>query len=115
MLTRLSIIKKIYIYSCDYRVRKIEFFSRDGQIVADAELDKYKEVSDAFFVPSLMKVTTYSKETGELSLSITLDLNSIRPVTITEPQRNILFRRTPPRGIKTIYRVVNGKWFEQDQ
>ena len=109
------VIKKIYIYSCDYRVRKIEFFSRDGQIVADTKLDKYKEVSDGFFVPFLMKVTTYSRETGETALSITLDLNSIRPATITEPRRNILFRRTPPRGIKTIYRVVNGKWFKLDQ
>jgi hypothetical protein len=109
------VIKKIYIYSCDYRVRKIEFFSRDGQIVADAELDRYKEVSDGFFIPSLIKVTTYSRETGESLLSITLDLNSIKPATITEPKRNILFKHTPPKGITTVYRVVNGKWFEQDQ
>ncbi len=109
------IIKKIYIYSCDYRMRKIEFFSSDGQIVADAELDKYKEVSDGFLIPSLIKVTTYSRDTGESMLSITLDLGSIRPATITGPRRNVLFEHTPPRGIKTVYRVVNGKWFEQNQ
>ena len=108
------VIKKIYIYSCDYRVRKIEFFNRDGQVVADAELDRYKEVSDGFFVPSLIKVTTYSRETGEFSLSITLDLNSIKPAKITEPQRNLLFKLPQPRGFSNVYRVVNGKWFKQN-
>lgn len=109
------VIKKIYIYSCDYRVRRIEFFNRDGQVVAGAELDKYTEVSDGFFVPSLIKVTTYSQETGEFSLSMTLDLSSIRPATITEPRRKILFKHTPPKGFTTVYRIVNGKWFKQDQ
>jgi hypothetical protein len=109
------VIKKIYIYSCDYRVRKIEFFNQEGQIVADAELGKYKEVSDGFFVPSLIKVTTYSQDTGEFSLSITLDLSAIKPATITEPRRNVLFKHTQPKGITTVYRVVNGKWFKQDQ
>ncbi len=109
------VIKKIYVYSCDYRVRKIEFFNREGQVVAGAELDKYKEVSDGFFTPSLIKVTTFAQETGESSLSITLDLNSIKPATITEPRRKLLFKHTQPKGITTVYRIVNGKWFEQDQ
>ena len=109
------VIKKIYVFSCDYRARRIEFFNRDGQIVAGAELDKYKEVSDGFFIPSLIKVTTYAQETGESSFSITLDLKSIKPATITEPRRNVLFKHTPPKGITTVYRIVNGKWIEQDQ
>lgn len=109
------VIKKIYIYSCDYRVRKIEFFNRDGQAIAGAELDKYKEVSDGFFIPSLIKVTTYAHETGESSLSITLDLKSIKPATITEPLRNVLFKLPQPRGFTNVYRIVNGKWFKQDQ
>ncbi|MFC1792944.1 hypothetical protein ACFL3Q_05095 [Planctomycetota bacterium] len=109
------VIKKIYVYSCDYRVRKIEFFNRDGQVAAGAELDKYKEVSDGFFTPSLIKVTTFAQETGESSISITLDLNSVKPATITEPRRNVLFKLPQPRGFKKVYRIVNGKWFEQDQ
>ena len=109
------VVKKIYVYSCDYRVRKIEFFNREGQVVAGAELDKYKEVSDGFFTPSLIKVTTFAQESGESSLSITLDLNSIKPATISEPRRNVLFKLPQPRGFKKVYRIVNGKWFEQDQ
>jgi hypothetical protein len=109
------VIKKIYIYSCDYRVRRIEFFNRDGQAVAGAELDRYEEVSDGFFIPSLIKVTTYAQETGESSLSITLDLKSIKPATINEPQRNVLFKLPQVRGFTNVYRIVNGKWFKQDQ
>jgi len=109
------VIKKIYIYSCDYRVRKIEYFNRDGQIVANAELDKYKEVSDGFFVPSLLKVTAYSEETGEITLSISLDLNSIKLEKMTEPKRNYLFKMPSQKGFTNIYRVVNGKWFKQAQ
>jgi len=109
------VIKKIYVYSCDYRVRKIEFFNRDGQAVAGAELDKYKEVSDGFFIPSLIKVTTYAQDTGESSFSITLELKSIKPATITEPRRNVLFKLPQPRGFTNVYRIVNGKWFKQAQ
>ena len=109
------VIKKIYVYSCDYRVRKIEFFNQDGQVVASADLDRYQEVSDGFFIPSLIKVTTYAQETGESSLSITLDLKSIKPATITEPRRNVLFKLPPPRGFTNVYRIINGKWFEQTQ
>jgi len=109
------VIKKIYVFSCDYRVRQIEFFNRDGKAIALAELDKYKEVSDGFFIPSLIKVTTYAQETGETSLSITLDLKSIKPAKITEPRRKALFKLPQPRGFTNVYRIVNGKWFKQDQ
>ncbi|HCO92361.1 MAG TPA: hypothetical protein DIU00_00150 [Phycisphaerales bacterium] len=109
------VIKKIYIYSCDYRARKIEFFDRDGQAVADAELDKYKEVSDGFSIPSLIKIKTYAQETAEAPLSITLNLKSIKPATITDLRRKVLFALPKPRGFKHKYRVVNGKWYEEDQ
>jgi len=109
------VTKKIYIYSCDYRIRKIEFFNWDGRALAGVELDRYEEVSEGFFVPSLIKITTYAQETGESSLSIILDLRSIKPATITEPRRNVLFKLPEPRGFTNIYRIINGKWVEQIQ
>ncbi len=107
--------RKIYIYSCDYRVRRIEFFGSNGQVVARAELDRYQEVSEGFFVPAVMKVVTYGRNTAEGSLSITLRLESIKPAEITEQQRNHLFERRPPRGFKHVRRIVNGKWIEEPQ
>jgi hypothetical protein len=109
------VIKKIYVYSCDYRVRRIEFFNKDGVSVADAELDRYEEVSNGFCIPSLIKVTTYAEETGEASLTITLNLNSIKPAKITGPQQKVLFKLPPQQGFTNIYRVINGKWFKQNQ
>ena len=109
------VIKKIYIYSCDYRVRRIEFFNEDGVPVADAELDRYEEVSDGFSIPSLIKVTAYDEETGEASLTITLNLKSIKQATITGPRRKLLFKRFPQRGFQNIYRIINGKWIKQNQ
>jgi hypothetical protein len=110
------VTKKIHVYCCDYRVRKIEFFNPDGRAVAGAELDRYEEVSEGFFIPSLIKVTTYAQETGESSLSIILDLKSVNPTTITEPRRNVLFRLpTKLSGFTNVYRIVNGKWIKQTQ
>jgi hypothetical protein len=109
------VAKKIYIYSCDYRVRRIEFFNKDGVSVADAELDRYDEVSNGFSIPSLIKVTTYAEESGEVSFSITLNLKSIKPATIIEAQRKLLFKPPPHRGFTNIYRIINGKWFKQNQ
>jgi hypothetical protein len=107
--------KKIYIYSCQYQVRRIEFFDQDGQAVASAELGKYKEVSEGFSVPAMIKVTTHAPDNEEDSLSITLDLKSIKPAEIAEQRRNLLFKRRPPRGFKHVRRIINGKWIEEPQ
>jgi hypothetical protein len=107
--------KKIYIYSCQYQVRRIEFFDQEGQAVASAELGKYKEVSEGFSVPALIKVTTHAPDNAEDSLSITLHLKSIKPAEITGPRRDLLFKRRLPRGFKHVRRIVNGKWIEEPQ
>lgn len=109
------VTKKMYIYGCDYRVRRIEFFDAKGQVVARAELEDYREVSNGFFVPAVMRVTTWGRDHTEDSLSITLNPGSIKPVKITEPLRKNLFERRPPQGFKHVSRIVNGKWIEEPQ
>ncbi|MEJ2704990.1 MAG: hypothetical protein P8Z79_21340, partial [Sedimentisphaerales bacterium] len=107
------ISKKIYIFSCDYRVRKIEFFDPQGQVAAVAELDRYEQVSEGFFVPALAKVTTYNKRDRKKPLTFTLDLQRIRPTKVTEQQRNYLFRLPPRKGYKNVIRIINGKWVDE--
>lgn len=107
--------KKIHIYSCDYQVRKIEFFDSNGRAVAYAELDKYQEVSQGFFVPASIKVAMQGGSGKQDSLSITLDLESIKPAEISEQLRSYLFERRPPRSIKHIRSLVNGRWVEEPQ
>ena len=108
-----AIVKRIYIYSCEYRVRRIEFFDSDGQVAALAELDKYTEVSEGFLVPGLIKVTTHGRNGAEDSLGITLNLRPVKPAKITEALRRHLFGRPRPQGFKYVYKVVNGQWIEQ--
>jgi hypothetical protein len=109
------VIKKIYISGRDYLVKKIEYFDSDGQAVAYTELGAYKEVSDGFFVPALIKIIAYGQSNGEDSLNINLDLKSIGPKEITEGMRNFYFNRPQPRGFEHILVNEGGKWIEQQQ
>ncbi|MBN2312593.1 MAG: hypothetical protein JXM79_01600 [Sedimentisphaerales bacterium] len=110
-----AVTKKIYIFCCDYRVRKIEFFDSNGQIAAVAELDKYEDVSGGFHVPALIKVTTYSQTTKDKPFIFTLQLQRLRPTEINEPQRKFLFTRKPPDGFKNVGRIVNGQLINDSQ
>lgn len=107
------ITKKIHIFSCDYLVRKIEFFHSNGQVSAVAELDRYEEVSEGFLVPALIKVTTYSRSEREKPFTFTVHLERIRPTDITEPQRNYLFKRRAAEGFKNVGRIVHGEWIDE--
>jgi len=107
------VIKKIYIYSRDYLVKKIEYFDSNGQAVAYTELEGYKEVSDGFSVPALIKIIAYGQNKGRDSLGITLNLKSIKPKKITERQQNFYFNRRPPQGFKHVLVNEGGKWIEQ--
>lgn len=109
------VVKKIYVYSCDYLVRKIEYFDVYGQVAVVAELDKYKQVLEGFFVPASIKIIERADDNPKESLSITLDLKSIKSTKITAKQQNVLFNRPQPRGIKRVIRIVGGNWIEQPQ
>jgi len=110
-----AVTKKIYMFSCDYRVRKIEFFDSKGQVVAVAELDKYEDVSEGFLIPTLIKVITYSQIERDKPFTFTLKLQRLRPIKISEPQRNYLFKRRPPEGFKNVGRIVNGELINESQ
>ena len=104
-----EIAKKVYIFSCDYRVFKIEYFGEDGQLVADTELYKYKEVSEGCLVPRVIKIGTYSQEGRKDSTRI--ELKSAKP---HKPKR-IYFTPPTQKGYKHIYRVADCKLVEQER
>ena len=107
--------RKIYINNCDYLVRRIEYFDDDGQAAIVIKLDKYKEISKDFFVPSVIKIVNLSEDSEEDLVSITLNLKSIKPANFTEKQRRRLFTRPQPRRFKHIYKIVDGNIIEQPQ
>ncbi len=106
-------IKKIYIYNCDYLIRKIEYLN-EGRPVAVMELDGYKEVLKGFFVPGIIKIISHTDNGKELG-SITFNLNSIKAAGFTDIQRKVLFTRPQPRGFKHIYKIVGDSIVEQSQ
>lgn len=103
--------KKIHIWCCDYRARKIELFDSDGQAVASAELDRYQEVSQGFFVPALIRVTTFGRDEMEKPVTVTINLTSIQS---SDKWPGQLFDRPSRIGrFNNVYRMVNGKLIEQ--
>jgi hypothetical protein len=106
------IIKKMYVYCCDYSIRGIEYFGPDGEVAVVAELDKYRQVTGGFSVPTLIKVV---RQDGGLedSVSITVTLRSVKSASFTEEQRGRLFSRPEPRGFEHVMMNIGGTWVEQ--
>jgi hypothetical protein len=106
--------KKIHVFCCDYRPRMIEVFDSQGRPIATAELDRYQQITDSFLVPSLTRVTTLPRDETEKPLKITVNLTSIQS---SKEWPGLLFehRDSLMRGIKNVYRMVNGKLIEQLQ
>jgi hypothetical protein len=103
--------KKIYISTCDYLVRKIEYPGGDGRTAIIMELDKYKEISKNFFVPSIVKIV--NRAGGNKGDSVQITLGSVKPMKFTNKQRERLFVRPQAQGFEHIYKIVDGKIIEQ--
>jgi len=100
--------KKVYIYNCDRRVRKIEYFDKNGQAIVIIELDEYKGVYENAMIPAVIKVI--SREKGDTENSFRITLESIKFMS-RRPEG--LFDRPRPRGFKDIYEIIDGKMVEQ--
>ena len=109
-----GIIKKIYVYSCDYRVRRIEYFDMNGQAAIVTEMDKYKQVIEGFFVPSIVKIVKCGGSVDDL-VSVTVSLKSIKSVNFSEKAQRRLFTRPQPKGFKHIYKIIDGNMIERAQ
>lgn len=106
-----TLMKKVYVYNCEYRVRKIEYFGQDGQVAASCKLSRYKAVEDEFFVPRVIEVTARRKD-GKDDL-VRISLESVRAEDLGE-KRERLYGRRPPRGFSRVVRIVEGKFVEQE-
>ena len=106
------ITKKMYVYCCDYSIRRIEYFGPDGQVAVVAELDKYRKVAGSFAVPSLIKVVRQNGGADD-SVSITVTLRSVKSASFTAQQRDRLFTRPEARGFEHVMINFGGTWVEQ--
>ncbi|MHC4068221.1 MAG: hypothetical protein ACYS18_05000 [Planctomycetota bacterium] len=106
--------RKVYVDTCDYLVRRIEYFDLKGQRVLVAELDRYKEVVEGFSVPRFIRIVNESSN-SEDSLEITLNLKPAKKMSFNKKQQAALFSRPEPRGFEHVYKVVGGNTIEQTE
>ncbi len=97
--------KRIHIGTCDSLVRKIEYFNADGQLAVTTEMDNYKEISGDIFVPSYIKITNRQENSKSDSISITLNLKSVKLASFTNKQKGRLFNKPDARQFKHIYNL----------
>lgn len=107
------LLKRVYIHTCDYLVRKIEYFDADGKIVAVAELDGYETVSEGFMAPTNVFVTATAPDGREDTIDI--KLNSIKARELSEEARRQVFTRDPKEmgKFENVYRFRDGGWVSQ--
>jgi len=105
-----KVIKKIYIYCCDYLVRKIEYFDSDGRVGAVAELSNYRKVCEEFSVPMIIRITRSTGNSNKDSVRITL--RSVKPMEFSRKQREVIFNRPEPRGFEHAFVIIDGKPIE---
>jgi len=106
------LIKRIHLCSCDYLVRKIEYFDDFGQVSVVAELEDYKEAAEGFFVPRYINIIKRGFDGRDDSVRI--KLKSFKPMNFSQKQKDALFLPRPDR-YKHVYKIIDGKWVEQPQ
>jgi hypothetical protein len=108
VLTKLSSTaepaKKIYINTCDYRPRKIEYFDTAGSITLVAELAEYTPIADAFSVPAKINITHY--DSADTYTAIDITLKNIKLFEPTESQlKGRLFKPPSSEGMENVFKL----------
>jgi len=102
-----TVKKKVYIYACEYLIRKIKYFDSSGELKIVTEMGNYTEVDDDFFVPEIIKITGKSDKGRDETVKITL--GHLRKVQFEQRQLDFIFERPEPRGYKHVFVIINGE------
>ncbi len=114
-------VKRLYIYACDYSVRRIEYFDGRGKVVAVAQLRNYKPVEEGtgsstakervrepFDVPTRIDIVATGPE-GQKD-SVVMDIRSVTTTRFNERQRQSFFNPPPADRYENIYHWEDGQW-----
>jgi len=104
------LVKRVYIYCCDYLVRKIEYFDTKGELVAVAELGDYESVVEGFDVPKKIYVSAIAADGRADELEIKLYDPKVKELSPRAQQ--IVFNRklSDVNDYENVYRYENGGW-----
>jgi hypothetical protein len=78
--------RRLHVYACDYTVHEIEYFDRQGKVVAVAQLSGYEPVEKGFSVPTQINVVS-TRPDGRKD-SVVMELSSVRTKPFTENSGN---------------------------
>ena len=104
-------VKRIYLGRCIHQIAIIEYLNNAGRIGTTLQLAEHKQLADGFYVPEEIRILTKENTTDENVLKI--NLRSIKPVQLSNLQKNKLFERPKPKGFKHIYKWDDGNMLEQ--
>jgi hypothetical protein len=102
----------VYVNCCDYRVRRIEYYDPQGQVVAATELSDYTPIDPALVVPTHIRLMTIYQGLEESSARI--ELRNIRRFDPTPAQLENLFSRPGRDGYGTVLRLYENCTFSQE-
>jgi len=102
------LVKRVYVYACDYLVSKIEYLDSRQKVVAVAELGEYRPVTDSFRVPTRVRVTAIGAEKRQDSINITVSSTSEK--ALNERQKSVYFNPPGSDKFERLYVLVDGKW-----
>lgn len=106
------VVERVYVYACDYSVRKIEYYDGRQRVVAVADLGEYKPVTDGFRVPTRVLVTAVRPDKQRDSIDITL--NSMKEMEFSERLREVIFNPPDTDKFERVYELVGGKWVRRE-
>ena len=107
------ILKRIHIYNCDHRVRKIEYFDQEGNVTGVARLDKYELVngSDQWFIPHELEINVTTEQ--GLRQNVFLRISEAATKTFSQKERT-LFVRPSSRSFNDVLKLSPNCEFERD-
>jgi len=108
------IVRKIYIYCCDYRIRKIEYFNNKGKVGLAVEMSNYSKAFDGSLFPGELKRTNFRRDGKEDLLRVVF--GTVKVYEYSNQKRAVFFERPADlNGFRRIYKVVDGQFLEQEK
>lgn len=101
-----AVVEKIYMGSCDSLIRKIVHIDAESQTEVTIKLGKYRQIEKDFPVPFLARIERFNKDNEQEFVEVRL--SSVRQVSFSDKQREVIFSRPRPEGFERVY-LIDGK------
>lgn len=101
-------VKRVFVYACDYRVYKIEYFDLGGKVIAVAQLGAYEPVKEGFYVPTQIRIVSTAPDGRKDSMDI--KLSGLKPYEFNDRQREVFFHPPAAAKYENVYHYEAGEW-----